>query len=40
VRLLGVSLFKPLGVELALCRLEELADEDGEARIRDIAAGL
>lgn len=40
VRLLGVSLLGPLGVELALCRLEELADEGGEARIRDIAAGL
>lgn len=40
VRLLGVSLLGPLGVELALCRLEELADEGGEARMRDIAAGL
>ncbi len=40
VRLLDVALSRPLGVEFALCRLEELADEGGDARIRDIAAGL
>ena len=41
VMLLFVSLLlAPLGVELALGRLEELLDEDGEARIRDIAAGF
>lgn len=39
--LLFVSLLlAPLGVELALGRLEELLDEDGEARIRDTAAGF
>jgi len=41
--LLGVALLllrPPLGVELALWRLEVLADEGGEARIRDIAAGF
>lgn len=39
--LLFVSLLlAPLGVELALGRLEELLDEDGEARMRDIAAGF
>jgi hypothetical protein len=39
--LLCVSLLlAPLGVELALGRLEELLDEDGEARMRDIAAGF
>jgi len=38
--LLGVSLAPPLGVELALWRLEELVDKGGEPRIRDTAAGL
>jgi hypothetical protein len=33
-------LLTPLGVELVLGRLEELLDDDGDARMRDIAAGF
>lgn len=33
-------LLTPLGVELALGRLEELLEDDGDARMRDMAAGF